>query len=249
MKRFVLYIIIFFTVSISFADEETQLDSAKNLYTQNKYFEAQTIYQNIVDQGYISLELYYNLGNCYYKMNNLAPAIYYYEKALKLSPNDEETRHNLRIAYYNITDQVQEMPEIFYLTWFKAIRNLFSSNTWTWISVIMFILCLSIISVQLLSNTRLIKRIWLLFSIITGILFISSFVFALSQKKYQKSSNQAIVFESSMVKSSPSNDGNNLFEVHEGLKVQISDTLNNWTEIKLADGKKGWIVNTQIKRF
>jgi tetratricopeptide (TPR) repeat protein len=249
MRRIFLYLILVFASYGLVANEQELLDSAKNLYIDNDYYEALLIYESLVEENYISPELYYNLGNCYYKSELLAPAIYYYEKALKLSPGDEDIKHNLKIAYSKITNQVNAVPEMFYIKWYNSVRNQFSSNTWAWISIIAFVFTLLIIILVLMSKRRSLKKIGIYLSIFLGLIAIVSFSFAYSQKKYQLSRSQAIVFEAAMVKSSPSLDGNNLFEIQEGLKVQIIDTLDNWSQIRIADGKRGWVQSGQIRKF
>jgi tetratricopeptide (TPR) repeat protein len=249
MKRLIIYIILIFCTITVLSNEQTQLDSAKNLYIENQYYEAQLIYENLIAEGFVSSELFYNLGNCYFKTDQLASSIYYYEQALKLAPGNSNIKHNLKIANSKITNRVESVPEIFYMKWFHTIRNWFSSNTWALISIITFTITLIFIGLKLFSKKRIIKYSSLYLAVFSAVLFVSSFTFSVSQKKYQLSKNQAIVFDASMVKSSPSTDGNNLFEVHEGLKVQVIDTLNHWTEIRLSDGKQGWINSEQIKRF
>lgn len=249
MKHIFLYLLLVCASYSLIANEQKMLDSAKNLYIASEYYEAQLIYESLVEEGFISPELYYNLGNCYYKSELLAPAIFYYEKALKLSPGDEDIRHNLEIAYSKIANKVNAVPEIFYIKWFNSVRNLLSSNTWAWICIITFSFTLFIIILLLMSKRRGIKKIGIYISTVLGLAAILSFSFAYSQKKYQMSSKHAIVFEAAMVKSSPSFDGNNLFEIQEGLKVQILDTLDNWAQIRIPDGKRGWVQSNQIKKF
>lgn len=249
MKRIVLYVIVFFASWSVTANEQQLLDSAKNLYMANEYYEAQLIYESLIAEGYTSPELFYNLGNCYYKSDRLAPAILYYEKALKLSPGDEDIKHNLKIAYSKIPNQVKEVPEIFYIKWFKAVRNLFASNMWAWICCVSFGFALVLLVIVLMSKRNSIKRLGIYLSSFLIVVAVLSFAFSYSQMKYQNSRNQAIVYEPAMVKSSPSSDGNNLFEIQEGLKVQIIDTLDNWVQIRIPDGKRGWVVKEQIKRF
>ncbi len=224
-------------------------DSALNYYIQSDYENSVRVYLEILKYGYYSSELYYNLGNAYYKSGDIASAIYYYEKAKLYNPSDPDVNHNLKISYSQIKNKVEPLPEIFFITWYKQVLNLFSANTWAILSIVFFVLLLTAIIVYLFGKTITQKKIGFYSGIVFIILFSLSLTFSIKQTKNITNNNFAILFDPVMVKSSPQEEGTNMFEINEGLKVEILDSLNNWYNIKLADGKQGWIIKESVKKL
>ncbi|HQP03486.1 MAG TPA: tetratricopeptide repeat protein [Bacteroidales bacterium] len=231
------------------ADITTSLDSAKNFYTKGDFYEAQLIYQRLADDNYSSVELYYNLGNCYFRGEQFAPAIYYYEKALQIDPRHEKALANLKIANSRIPDKINRMEPVFYIIWYNALQQMLSSNGWAYAGLGSLMITVVFAIVYLLSGKRSIKILGFSMAVIFLITTAAAIFFSIKQKQAAENPKTAIVFEDVMIKSSPSNEGNNLFEIHEGLKVSITDTLNNWSEIKLPDGKHGWATSASLKRL
>ena len=137
---------------------EDLLTKANSLYNENAFDSALTVYKSIVDQGYSSATLYYNLGNTYYKLKNYPLAIYYYEKSLKLDPNNEDTKHNIEIAQLFLTDKIEAVPELFIKTWWNKLSNIFSINTWAIITLVIFGLLLTSLFFYITAKTRVLKK-------------------------------------------------------------------------------------------
>jgi len=247
MKK-ALFIIISLLIAFNAKSQEADsLSKANELYKSGKYQDAVLIYEYILDQGYESKELYYNLGNAYYKQNVISKAILYYEKALLLDPNDEDVIYNLELANRFVVDKIEVLPEFFITAWINDLRNMFSSDIWAIISLSSFILMLILISFYLYSHDLVIKKttFWLSFLIL--IISATSFIFSFKQKHKILSENTAIVISPSVtVKSSPDASGTDLFVIHEGTKVWIEDKISDWKEIKLSDGSKGWLKKDEI---
>ena len=126
------------TTEVKAQKPEELLAKANTLYNESAYDSAAVIYESIINKGYSSATLYYNLGNTYYKLRNYPLAIYYYEKSLKLDPKNEDTKHNIEIAKVFISDKIESVPEFFVKTWLKNISNTFSIGTWSIITLIVF---------------------------------------------------------------------------------------------------------------
>ncbi len=221
-------------------------DSALIYYSNSEYEKALEIYLSFIDDELASDALYYNIGNCYYKLNKIPHAILWYERAKLLNPSNEDIYNNLKIANSRIKDKVEPLPKIFYVQWYNDILKLFNSNTWAWMSFGLFIFLLISLSLFLMSGSAGIKKIFFTISIIALIFSLLSLLFSVQQKNNQLYNNNAVVFEYSLVKSSPSRESTNLFEINEGLKVEVLETLNEWSNIKLEDGKQGWIPSENI---
>ena len=238
------FAVIFFYIPVLLyaSGKDSTLVQAGNYYQEGKYSQAIELYQALADSGWSSPALFYNLGNSYFKNHDIKSAILYYERAKRLDPGDEAIDFNLQLSRTLIFDKVEEVPELFLITWAKALRDMFSVRTWAWISIWSFIVILIFGLVFLFVRSIRVKR----FSFGLGILFIvlcvTSLTFGYLQKVNINRTDQAIVFVPSVtIKSSPDESGNNLFVLHEGIKVYIEDRIGEWCEIRIADGNKGWI--------
>jgi tetratricopeptide (TPR) repeat protein len=250
MKRILVILFILGLVHSSYASisNDSIISTAVKQYNDGLYQDAIKSYDLVLESGFESAEIYYNKGNSYFKLNDLPSAILFYEKARKLKPNDKDIQFNLNVANSRIIDNIESVPEIFLKTWWNNFYNMFSANGWTKITIGLFIIFLLFVSIYILSSNRFIKK---LFFGIGVIFFLSTlFSFALSYQKYYYSIEQkeAIVFQATVtIKSSPNKNSVDLFVIHEGTKVYISDELDGWYEIKIANGSVGWLPKSSTK--
>lgn len=244
----IVYLITFLLSTISFAQNETLFDQGNTLYNEGNYTQAIEKYQAILDNGKHSAELYFNLGNAYYKLNRIAPSIYYYEKALQLAPNDKEILNNIAFARNMTIDVIDTIPQVGFSKFVNNITKMMSFDAWSKMAIGFVILFVIIFLNYYFSHTSFKKRIAFVVSSASLILACVSLAFAYHNYNLQKKDKPAIVFaKESQIKSEPNLRSTEAFKLHEGTKVQILDTVNNWKKIKLADGKTGWIVNDDIK--
>ncbi|MCE2615417.1 tetratricopeptide repeat protein [Phocaeicola oris] len=217
--------------------------AADSAYAKESYADAVALYEGILNTGKESADIYYNLGNSYYKMKNIAKAILNYERALLLNPGDSDIRFNLKLAQSKTVDNITPMSEVFLITWFKSLTNIVSEKGWSKIAIACFILSLILIAIYIFSKQILWKKIGFISAIVFILICILSNVFASVQKSELVGHNAAIVMSPSVtIKSTPNESGNELFILHEGTKVLIKDnTMKEWKEIKLEDGNVGWI--------
>ena len=251
MKRIItISLLIIFAIN-SFAESNNNVElykKANTLYTNGKYEDAISLYKKIVKSGEIAPELYYNMGNAYYRSNNFTEAVYYYEKAKMLAPGDKDIEANIKMVNLQIFDKIKPMPEFFVSRITRNIIRSQSSGFWGGFSIVAFILFLSAGLFYLFSKIRTLKIVSFIFGITLFVFSVTTFIFAKQQNYYQTSQKTAIVFSPSVsVKSEPGDGAKELFVIHEGLKVEIQKTSNDWCEIRLADGKEGWLRKNDMK--
>ncbi len=247
-----IYILLFTLLIIPLINYGQEKDSillkGNDFYISGNYEEAINTYQKIIDSGFVSSELYFNLGNAYYKQKKIAFSILYYEKAKQLAPNNEDIRYNLNLANKLVVDKIEKIPELIIKKWIRNYTNLFSSDLWAIISITCFIFMLLVILIYLFTLNIAIKKFTFWIAIIMFSVTATSYIISYKHKKEITTQNTAIIFSPSLtVKSSPDNSGTDLFLVHEGTKVNVEDRIGNWIEIKLDDGNKGWIEIENLK--
>lgn len=252
MTRFVLLFIIGFSMvfETKAQNPEESLRKANSLYNENAFDSALVVYKDIVEQGYSSATLYYNIGNTYYKLRNYPLAIYYYEKSLKLDPNNDDTKHNIEIAQLFLTDKIEAVPELFIKTWWNNFSNTFTLNTWSIITLVLIVLLLTCIFFYITAKTRGLKKSMFFTGILLIVLTICSFSISAKKHNYISTNNEGIVIIPTItIKSSPSNSSVDLFVLHEGSKVKILDNTDGWEKIKIANGSIGWLPASSIIKY
>lgn len=217
-------------------------------YIRNDYASAIQIYETLLQEGEAA-ELYYNLGNSYYKTNDIARAILNYERALLLQPGNQDIRANLEIARAKTVDKVTPVPEIFFIAWGKSLINCLSIDAWAILSVVCFVLFLISLSVFFFSRRTAWKKVSFVSSLVFIVIVILGNIFASQQKDELMNRKEAIILSPSVtVRSTPSESGTSLFIIHEGRKVEIKDdSMREWKEIRLEDGKVGWLPASSIE--
>ncbi|MFD0990386.1 tetratricopeptide repeat protein [Mariniflexile jejuense] len=247
MKK-LLYILSFLLSLSVFAQNNAIFDSANALYNEGKYAEAIDKYNTILTTKKHSAELYFNLGNAHYKLNHIAPSIYYYEKALQLAPNDADIENNLAFARNMTIDAIDVIPEAGLSKLLNNAANSFTFDAWAKISIA-FVFCFVILFlIYYFAYTSLRKRLTFLGSLASLAFMCITLLFAFHKFNLDKKDKPAIVFaKESLIKNAPNNRSEESFKLHEGTKVQVIDTVNNWKKIKLQDGKTGWIPSEDIK--
>jgi tetratricopeptide (TPR) repeat protein len=251
MKRYILSLIVLLPAVLFAQENNIQLwEKANAFFTTEEYQKALAIYQQIVDSGEESADLYFNLGNAYYKTGDVNNAILNYERAKVLAPHDEDIDFNLNIANQFVVTKIEELPQPFFLRWRTSVVNKYPTDTWATISIVSFLLFLILLGLYIFSKLVSIKRISFFVGILAVIFAGFTFSFAAQQKKKIDERKNAIVFCPRVtVKSSPTQTGTDLFLIYEGLKVEITDSLNTWKEIKLADGNEGWLPDSCIVKI
>jgi tetratricopeptide (TPR) repeat protein len=192
--------------------------------------------------GYASAKLYFNLGNAYYKHGNIPKAILNYERAKLLDPNDDDISFNIELCNQFIVDQIEPLPRPFFVQWYWVIVNINSADEWAVISLIAFVLLLLVALAYFFSPSSVLKKVSFSFGVLFLVVCLSTLGFASQQKKKILQHRSAIIFTPTVtVKGSPDESGTALFVIHEGLKVDVLETVGLWYKIRLIDGNIGWV--------
>ena len=226
--------------------QEEEIKNAETAYAAEQYTEAIEIYESLLKNYGASAEVYYNLGNAYYKSGKIAYAILNYERALLLSPGDGDMRFNLELARLQ-TDRIEPLQEFFLKKWVRTVQNLIGVDVWAMIGISCFVLFICCLVLYFFSKWMYLKKAGFYFGILLFIAVILANMFAFNQKEELENRRGAIVFTPTVTaKSSPDNSGTELFLLHEGTKVFIRTTRGEWNEIMLEDGNIGWVNKKDI---
>ena len=236
-------------VSVSGSDIE-----AEAAYRQNSFAESIKLYESEIGKNKQikkeSPELYYNLGNAYFRDNQIAKAILNYERALLLDPGDSDIRHNLRFAKTRIEDKIDSADSFFINQWISSIQNLFTANRWAIIGIVLFLALIIAVGSYVISTQITVRKISFYSSIVLLALVIIANAFAFRQKIKIVNRSTGIVMSASVsIYTSPDAHSQELFRLHEGSKVRIKREEGNWFEIVIANGSVGWLQKKNIEKI
>ena len=242
---FIISLTSYFSPLTSNAVTKAEADSS---YVRGQYQQAIAQYEALLKQG-ASADLYYNLGNAYYRTENIPEAVLNYERALLLSPGDRDIRFNLQIARSKTFDKIVPESEMFFVTWYRSLVSMMSVDGWARTALVALALTIILLLVYLFSERIWLRKAGFFGGVALLLLFMGANIFAWQQKKDLLNRKGAIIFAPSVtVKSTPAANGTDLFILHEGTKVVITDgSMKEWKEIRLADGKEGWIESKHIR--
>ncbi|UYW02649.1 tetratricopeptide repeat protein [Flavobacterium agricola] len=232
------------------AELKKWVEQGNAFYQQEKYEDAIDAYQKALHSDYQSAAVYFNLGNAYYKLRDIAPAIYNYEKALQLSPNDAEIKTNLKYAQQMTIDDIKVVPKVGFREMIQNFVSILSYNAWAWVSVVSFFAMLAFFIGYYFGHSSTQKRAFFsLFFVCFGVGAISFFA-GFKNKALSKQNVYAIVFaDAAEVLSEPKKNADEAFVLHEGTKVKVLESNETWTKIMIADGKRGWVLDKDIKKL
>ena len=247
MKKLIYILSLLLSLS-GFSQNQALFKKANTLYNEGKYAEAIDNYSAILESGNHSADLYFNLANANYKLNNIAPSIYYYEKALQLSPDDTDIKNNIAFAKNMTIDAIDVIPDSGFSRLIKSATNSMSFDTWAKVSVGLVFCFVILFLGYYFAYSTLNKRLAFIGSLTALICVCITLVFAFHKYNLDKNDNPAIVFaQESKVKNDPNSRSEESFRLHEGTKVQVVEAYNDWKKIKLSDGKTGWVPSKDIK--
>lgn len=248
MKQLINLFILFYAFAAFAQNADNLFTTANDLYTTGKYTEAVETYHKIEELDVESADLYFNLGNCYYKLNKVAPSIYYYEKALKLNPNHAEAAANLAFAKRMTIDVIEQLPQTFLQRFSKNVIQKFSFDTWAYGAVIASFLASLLFLIYYFSFKTKLKLLFFNLSLVSFFGVVLCAFFAFKNYNTVQKNREAIIFaQKTEIKNAPTPNGDMVFELHEGTKVLILDELQAYKKIKIADGKTGWMRAADLK--
>ncbi|MDR9399782.1 MAG: tetratricopeptide repeat protein [Psychroflexus sp.] len=252
MRIKVFYLLTALLLALSGISQQSNVlfENANNAYADGDYKKSIKLYEQILDKGHVSVELYFNLGNAHYKLNNVAESIYYYEKAKQFDPSDKAIKNNLAYAEQMRIDQVEaiEKPKVSQIN--RQITLALSIENWAWLSILSAFLAFIGLVFYFIKTKTLQKRIFFGVFILLSLLAISSFLLASSQKKMIEDQQYAIIFSDEIkVFQEPNPKSERIFMLHEGTKVELESNFRGFSKIKLADGSTGWIKTEHYKKI
>jgi Bacterial SH3 domain./Tetratricopeptide repeat. len=218
-----------------------QWRKANEAYSISEYDTALQLYSQLEESGLESWQLYYNMGNTYFKLHKLGKAILYYEKAYKINPSNNDIKKYLSFVRSRTVDKIDVVPEFVLTTFVKNFRNTFNSDTWALISVLSFAILILLVLFYRFGASGKVKRLSFFLAILACLFCIISFIFSANLRHRAKLYNYAIVSTPICnIKSAPNSNENNIFVLHEGTKIEILEQVGGWSKIELADGRQGW---------
>lgn len=248
MSKLFYILTLFLCVQSLFAQDA--FDRGNELYRKGDYAGAAKSYESILKDGKESAEVYFNLGNAYYKMDSVAPAIYYYEKALLLKPNNKDIKVNLSFAQKMAIDDIKAVPKAGFSKILYGFAGSWHYDTWAWIAVGAAVLFLLLFIGYYLAGTTRLKRGFFVGMFVTLPVLLLTVATAFFVRSETAAERPAIVFaEVVSVKSEPLENADDAFILHAGTKVFITETLDNWKKIQLADDTVGWIEESAVKEL
>lgn len=225
-------------------------DRANTAYVNGDYREAIDLYERILDSGLASAKLYYNLGNAYFKEGELGKSILFYRRALRLVPGNEDVRYNLEVAESRTKDNIEQVPEFFLTTWLRGVRHTMGCTSWSVLSLVLLAVALALLVVFLVARRVAWRKAGFYgMAVALALCIVATWFAALERRELLQHDEAVIMASSAAVKSSPDPASTDLFMLHEGTVASISGRLDEWSEIVIADGKKGWIESRKIEEI
>ncbi len=246
MKKYI-YIVIFFALNLVSVASNDLLQRAEKAYDSKKYTEAIDAYEKLVDQGYKSYQLYFNLGNAYYRNNELGKAIYYYELSRKIEPNDEDTRINLAIASAKTIDKIDAKENFFISAMKTNVLSSFSTGTWAWFTIIALFGGAIGFFVFINSRILILKRVALAVAALLVLSFVLCYFLGYSAVKAKYENKFAVVLVREIrIMNEPTAMAKTKFTLHEGTKIRVIEKNGDWLLIKLDNGNEGWVKLAEV---
>lgn len=249
-SRTIVLLLLFISAIVKADNHTVTFDSANAAYAKGKYEQAIRLYYSILESGQESSDLYFNLGNAYFKSNETGKAILNYERAKKLNPDDEDLATNLKMANQHIEDRIEAAPQLFLSEWKDGLSDIMSEKAWSIFVIMLICIGLALIAVYIVSRNRILRQVGFYLGSVLIILSVFSYFFA--RNKYNSTINNpsAIILSPSVtVNGSPSEKGTKLFILHEGVKVDITGEESGWTEIRIANGNVGWVKSGSLEQI
>ena len=223
---------------------------ANNLYSKGDYTASAKLYEKIIASEGTAPEIYFNLGNTYFKLNEVGRSILNYERALRLDPMNDDAHFNMELAQQKVVDNIVQSPTFFLGRWLENLIKIMSSNQWVFIGLALFISCLIFSFIFIFGATYKLRKTSFYLSLFLLVISLLSVIFSGIRKEKMINHSEAVVMVGVVTaKSSPDKSGTNLFQLHEGTKVSIKSVLGNWTEIKLGNGSIGWVEQQFIEKI
>ncbi|MEM9823866.1 MAG: tetratricopeptide repeat protein [Bacteroidota bacterium] len=251
MKKGIMLIshLLFCLLLLGAEEQDQQFKKANDAYAAKQYTEAIQAYEAILQEGWYSVELYYNLGNSYYKTQQIGRAILNYERGLYLAPSDEDLRHNLLLVENELVDDFSLIPTFFLSRWWDQAVRMASTSTWAFSGLLLLWLGIGGLVLWILGQDRTQKKRGFFIGIALLLLSVLPFALAIGKASLDQDSRIAILLEKEFaLRSAPDQESSEILLLHEGLKLSILDEIGAWYKVRLSNGEEGWLPKTAIER-
>ena len=248
-KLLMLLPVLFLCCSMALGQEkETTFENANSAYNAGQYENAVMLYKEILESGQHSAELYFNLANSYYRLNQVGESIFYFEKAKQLNPTDDDINVNSNFAQNMAIDAVEVLPKSQITQLREKTIDLFSQDAWAYIIILLAWFLVFFWGLYLWNKVPVIKRTFFIFSLVLGLLLMGSLSIAVIKSSKTADTTYGILFNKKIeVWAEPNSRAEVLFLLHQGTKVQMLDQLQEWRKIRIANGSEGWIKNGRVR--
>lgn len=232
------------------ASKEATAHMADSAYRVANYTEAINLYEQVLAEGYTSAELYYNLGNAYYRNDQLGRAILNYQRALRLRPSMTDAKENLALAESRTADRITELPQLFIVRWVNALTDHVSPATWRTVLILLTALIAAAIVLLLLGRTIGIRKGAFIGIVAATVLWLLVLALSIGSSRHFNAHAEAVVLDAAIsVKGSPEWQSVDKLILHEGTTVTITEELTGWYKIRIADGTTGWCEQQSVERI
>jgi tetratricopeptide (TPR) repeat protein len=249
MKKFIsLTILIALMPLFMWAESaKTLFEIAGDHYQKGEYQQSISLYDSLIHQNLESAAIYYNMGNAYFKLDQVTKAIYFYEKAKKLEPNNEDVTYNLELANTRIADRIETVPTFFLKNWWNILLNTFTEKQWMYLNTSMFIIFLSFVVLFFTTNKTNLRKFYFGFGLFFLSLSILNGFVGYRSYTIKNSHNTAIIFTPTVnIKSAPDEKSSTLFILHQGSKIKLLSESQQWQKVKIANGSEGWLLKSDF---
>jgi tetratricopeptide (TPR) repeat protein len=248
MKWLTVLFLVLLSQTATSQEAVLEFGQANELYRSGDYQKAASSYEKVISNGYESAEVYFNLGNAYFKLQNLPAAILNFERARRLSPRDEDILYNLRLANLRVVDKIEPVPQLFFIAWWKGFVDLASADRWAMLGIVLFWCTALAGCVFLIGRSVILQRISFFVALAALLLAVLAFISMSRRMRIEHDEQSAVVFAATVaVKSAPDAQSTDLFMLHEGVRVEFMDGVGDWRKIRLADGKVGWLLLESVR--
>ncbi len=249
MRYFFLFICCLFT-SILLANVDVRFEEGNTAYQAKDYATAVAKYEAVVQEGYQSSELYYNLANSYYRNQQIGKAILFYERTLLLKPNHKDAAFNLGLANQIQKDEIDELPPFFLKAWWQGLHHFFSSTIWSILAILLLWIAIAGVCFWIIGNDRNRRKQGFILALSGSLLTLLFFLLASSQAAYEQDTGKAIITQKEVaLLNAPDATSPTIIAIHEGLKVEILDEIGEWYKLRLPNGEEGWMKKTEVEKI
>jgi tetratricopeptide (TPR) repeat protein len=244
VKTWICLLSFLLTVDLAIGQPQADavLEQAQEAALEGNCDLAVSRYEALLDSGYGSAGLYYNLGHCYFQKQQLGPAILMWERAHLLKPGDKAIRKNLQFAHSERVDDLVVLPPFFLTVWWQQLRGGISPVAWSIIGLVLLWGGAIGLAVFWLGKQRHIKKRGFIWGWTLLLIALLPLALAFSSRQAVIDSGYAIVLEKSIsLRAAPDEQSQEIVVVHEGLKVRLLDQIGSWKKVQLTDGVMGWL--------